>query len=326
MRYIATSAIHPTMTNHKPEPPLIDRLISAAAQNAPLQIFFDGDGTVSPFVLNPKNARMDPDCFSGLVRLSVLFKTTAMAITGRDVREARDVLFRPAYNVQNSTGTVLASAAHPSLHFAIIGSHGIERMDHDGSITRHDLGGAAAAFIAAAQVDAAKLQKLYAGLHVESKVSAVSINAALVSGDVRQQAVRAARALLDSYVQAHNHPHDHGQKIFALREEGAQEVELRPVLYGKDFGIQRFGNADPKVLTLFCCDSLGSHGTDRAAAAMINDKTKFTDGHVLMVQNGRTIIPPPDAPHHPAIVFAEPKELGRYLSGIATLIEKMRPT
>lgn len=314
------------MPNHSPTPPLIDSLLTAAAQNAPVQIFFDGDGTVSPFVLSPKDARMDPDCFSGLVRLSALFKTTATAITGRDVREARDLLFAPAYDVQNSAGTVLATAAHPTLQFAIIGSHGVERMERDGSVTRHDLGAAATDFITAAQHDAAKLQKLYAGLHVENKYSAVSINAALVTDDLRQQAVRAARALLESYAQAHNHPRDHGQMIFAVRAEGVQEVELRPVLYGKDFGIKRFGHADPQALTLFCCDSLGVHGTDRAAAALINDKQHFADGHVVMVQNGRTVVPPPEAPHHPALVCADPRELGRFLNGVATLIEKMRPT
>jgi trehalose-phosphatase len=314
------------MLNHTSAPPLIDRLLTAAAQNVPVQIYFDGDGTVSPFVLNPKDARMDPDCFSGLVRLSALFKTTATAITGRDVREARDLLFAPAYDVQNSAGKVLASAAHPTLQFAIIGSHGVERMERDGNITRHDLGAAAAAFITAAQHDAMKLQKLYAGLHVENKYSAVSINAASVADNLRQQATRAARTLLESYAQAHNHPRDHGHKIFAIREEGAQEVELRPALYGKDFGIKRFGDADPKALTLFCCDSLGVHGTDRNAAALINDKQHFADGHVVMVQNGRTIVPPPEAPHHPAMVFAAPKELGRFLNGVARLIEKIRPT
>ena len=295
------------------------------AAGKPVRIFFDNDGTLFPFVSDPKHVRMDPACFSALVRLTQFGNVQATSLTGRDVKTAGTGMLVPGYQVKDSGGHVLARANSKKLRFGVIGSHGVEYMEPDGTIQKYDFGPETDEFIRHFKYDAAELRAQFPGITIEDdKHGAVGINVSTIRGEeLRAQALKAAKRLLEAYAKAPTNPvHPKtGQKIFQVRREGDHELELRPVGFGKDFGILTFGDADHDALTLFCCDSLNEGGTDVDAAQLVNNKDAFPNGHVLMVLNGRNQPPPAGSPHAAALVFHSPSDLGEFLSSVATDLE-----
>ncbi len=149
-----------------------------------LTLFFDNDGTVCPFVTDPKDVKIDPVCYAALVRLAHLPNVTVTSLTGREVHEARDLMLTPDYEVQDGDGTLLAPAEEKRLFFTIIGSHGVETLAPDsqdgspGLLTRHAFSAAENAFISAFQDTARSFQTKHPTLTVEIKHGAVGINAA----------------------------------------------------------------------------------------------------------------------------------------------------
>lgn len=300
----------------------VERTVASVITGKPVRIFFDNDGTTFPFVADPNQVRMDEGCFAGLVRLTNLFNIAATSLTGRDVQVVRDLMLTPGYEVRNGQDEILVPSGDKALRFSIIGSHGVEYMHADGMIERYDFSQGAKDFIAAFHQEGVQLRDKYPGIHVELKHGSLGVNVKLIAEEgQRKRAHAEALQLMQRYVNSPEHPLYDGQKIFAVKRESEHELELRPDCFGKDFGIMRFGDGATEDTTLFLCDSLGEEGTDKPAAALINDKTKFPDGHVVMVLNGRTAPPPPDAPHSPEIIVASPAELGQLLQNMAQYAE-----
>lgn len=309
---------------------LAQELAKEIASGADLTLFFDNDGTVCPFVEDPKDVTIDPSCYQALVRLKHLPGVTVFSLTGRDVREARDLMLTPELEVRDFREALLSEAGRKTLHFAIIGSHGVECLAPDGgdgssgAVTRHAFSEAEQAFIDGFQAKAREFKARHPSLTVEIKHGAVGVNVATLDGmnDEEKGAVLdAALETIGQIVDSDSAPRTlDGGKIFALRREGTNEFEVRPVIYGKDFGMRAFGILRPERRTLFLCDSLGPEGTDRPAAVLVNSLEK---GMVFMVLNGRNAPPEPDDAHAPRAVFKSPADLGGFLVKVAKTAESM---
>lgn len=294
-----------------------------------VNIYFDNDGTLFPFVKDPKDVAIDPDCYRALVRLKHLPHVMAMSLTGREVHEAGTLMLTPGLEVRDQAGKILAQNGDTRLHFAIAGSHGVECLAPDapdgtpGPLTRHDFSATEKAFIKRFQDTALAFKENHPGLTVEIKHGAVGINAATLEGATEEEKAALLGAVLDDLkkiVDEDNAPRaEDGRRIFAIRREGNKEIEIRPVTCGKDFGIKTFGDHTPGRTTVFLCDSLGAEGTDTPAAALVNG---MKDGMVLMVRNGRLDIPAAGSPGAPRAVFANPGMLGRFLTLVADQAER----
>lgn len=322
----------PQETGTEPGPDrsaLVQELADLVLSGQGLSVFFDNDGTVCPFVADPKDAKIDPDCYRALVRLGRLPGVTTISLTGRKVHEARDPMLTPGYEVRDSGGALLAREGQKRLFFRIVGSHGVECLAPDGEdggpgdVTRYDFPDAEQAFIRQFQETAAAFKEKHPSLTVEIKHGAVGVNTATIEGiddAERAEILSGIRDALGVILDDPSAPMaEDGQKIFALRREGDRELEVRPALYGKDFGIRTFGNPEPGKPLIFLCDSLGDQGTDRPAATLVNT---LENGMVFMVLNGRNTPPTPDCPHAPHAVFDSPADLGRFLIRLAEAIER----
>jgi trehalose-6-phosphatase len=302
-------------------------LVETIQAGKPVRIYFDNDGTFFRLVPDPKDTKMDKDCYTGLVRLTQFPNVTAMSLTGRDAVHARDSMLTPGYEVQNAAGRVIAQEGDRALRFSVIGSHGVEVIRTDGTITKHDFGSEANAFIAQFIQESVSLRTQYPGITIEdTKHGSVGINVSTIDGDEETKKAAYAKGLeilrrYESSASNPTHP-DTGDKVFQIRKEGAYELELRPVGFGKDFGIRTFGNPDPEALTLFFCDSLGDHGTDRPAAEYINNPDHFANGSVIMVRNGRNQPVSGDAPFRVRATFANPTLVGQFLCAVANRLEQ----
>ncbi len=313
---------------------LADEIIDDLAAAKPVRAYFDNDGTLFRFDPSPTNTKMDKDCFAALVRLSQYPNFLATSLTGRDVKEASELMLTPGYLVKDSHGRTLNAEGDKTLRFAITGSHGVENYDLKNGAVRYDFskdyGPKVNGFIKGFQEDSAALRKEYPGIHVEDgKHAAVGINVRMIEGgaEKKQEAYDRALALLEKYASSEDNPAHKttGKPVFQIKKEGMEEIELRPVGFGKDFGILEFGKPDKTALTLFFGDSFKQpDGTDLDAAALINNKDHFERGNVLLVRNGR-FEPEPDGPARPRAVFANPTLLGKFLNYVADKVEERRP-
>lgn len=299
-------------------------LAEEIASGRQVDLFFDNDGTTCPFQDDPSKVRMETGCFATLLRLTQYPNVRAVSITGRDVREAERMLTAYDGTLYNK-GKVIWAKNRKSLPFGIIGSHGVEYMTPDGVIERHNLGQKADQYIANIKTGVILLKSKYPQLHIETgKHGCVALNTTLIENAAEQKtSYEEALAFFKSFIGQRDcplHP-ETGEALFQLRCEGAKEMELRPVGFGKDFGIQRFGKTDPERMTVFFCDSLGDHGTDRLAAKLIN--TKFNKGRVVMVRNGRDECPK-DPDCAPAHICKNPYDLGLMLSAVLQRISLVR--
>lgn len=312
---------------------LADTLSQTIASGRGVNIHFDNDGTLFPFVRDPKDVAIDPECYKALVRLQALPGVSVMSLTGREVHEVRDIMLSPGIGVTDSGGKVLAPEGEKRLLFKVVGSHGVECLHPDGpdgsagAVERHAFSAQESAFIARFQDAAMAYKTRYPSLTVERKHGAVGVNAATLEGvdeAGRQAVLSEVLADLEAILNEVDAPAADGKKIFALRREGTKEIEIRPVVYGKDFGIRTFGDATPGRTTVFLCDSLGAEGTDTPAAELVN---RMEDGMVFLVRNGRIDIPPADSGCAPRAVFANPGMLGRFLNVVADQAEQalLRP-
>lgn len=313
---------------------LADEIIEDLVAGKPVRTYFDNDGTLFRFNPSPTDTKMDKDCFAALVRLSEYSNFLATSLTGRDVKEASELMLTPGYLVKDSHGRTLNEEGDKTLRFAITGSHGVENYDLKTGATRYDFardyGPKVNDFIRGFQEQSAALRKEFPGIHVENgKHAAVGINVRLVEGgpEKKQEAYDRAVAILEKYAASEENPAHNttGKPIFQIKKEGTEEIELRPVGFGKDFGILEFGKPDKKALTLFIGDSFKQpDGTDLDAAALINNKDHFERGAVLLVRNGR-FDPEPEGPARPRAIFANPTLLGKFLNYVADKVEERRP-
>ena len=243
----------------------LEALVSAVKEGKEVHIITDLDGTLFPFAPNPDDVQLDPKCGQGLKALQSIKKLQITALTGRFILRAKEML---------------ADAGD----IDIVGSHGVELLRKEGQIERYAFSPEQEAQVQGFKEGIHDLESRYKqyGLVVElDKHGSAGVNVASMDPDLGQTVLEEAKTLLQGYE----------SESFKIAQEGPNEIEIRPHGFGKDFGITNFIKPEKDATIFFLCDSLGPHGTDTAAAVILNDKSQFDNGHVIMVMNGRNKVP-----------------------------------
>jgi len=270
---------------------LSDIITNALINHQKIQMIYDFDGTLFPFCDDPTQVKLDEGCKSALLALSQKENVQMTGLTGRDLGAAQ---------------TMMAG-----VNINIVGSHGAEFRSADGHIEKYPFTKDQLTHIQTAREAVDVLKNQFPELHIEAnKYGSIGINLSRYAGqdDVRD----AVFSVIGKYQ----------NESFSIAYEGRKgddlgwEIELRPAEHvcGKHIGITHFIKPDRDILTIFCGDSLGEHGTDTPAATLINDKQEFLNGIVVMVMNGRNKVPDVGSPQSPAFVMISPKALGEQLT------------
>lgn len=154
-------------------PPELSAALDLAARTPRLLVTSDFDGTLSPIVNNPADARPLPDAAQALIELADLTNTSAALISGRSLRDLRRL-----------------SAMPPTVD--LVGSHGAE-FD-SGFSTEVDLPLLQAITDTLASIAAGK-----PGVTVETKPASVALHVRNASPIHSEDALREARAASESW-------------------------------------------------------------------------------------------------------------------------------
>lgn len=167
--------------------------VAALLRGRRLAVFLDFDGTLSPIVDRPDDARMTPSGGPALERLAALCPVAI--VSGRDL------------------GDVRRRAGVPSLWYA--GSHGFEYVSPDGEAHEHEQAGQAVVALAGAERQLSARLRDLPGAIVENKRFALAAH-------YRMVAEERATEVIDAVA-------DVGAQYPVLRMTGGRKVaELRP--------------------------------------------------------------------------------------------------
>lgn len=212
--------------------------VAALLRGRRLAVFLDFDGTLSPIVDRPDDARMTLSGGPALARLAALCPVAI--VSGRDL------------------GDVRARAGVPSLWYA--GSHGFEYVSPGGQLHEHEQAGQAVAALAEAERQlSARLQGI-PGAIVENKRFALAAH-------YRMVAEERANEVIDAVAEV-------GAQYPVLRMTGGRKVaELRPNIdwdKGKALHwlLEQIAPDDGEVLPLYGGDDL----TDEDALTAIGER------------------------------------------------------
>lgn len=212
--------------------------VAGLLQGRRLAVFLDFDGTLSPIVDRPDDARMTPSGGPALARLAALCPVAI--VSGRDL------------------GDVRARAGVPSLWYA--GSHGFEYISPDGELHEHEQAGQAVAALAEAERQlSARLQDI-PGVIIESKRFALAAHYRMVADERATEVIEAVAEV--------------GARYPVLRMTGGRKVaELRPNIdwdKGKALHwlLEQIAPDDGEVLPVYGGDDL----TDEDALTAIGER------------------------------------------------------
>ncbi len=268
-----------------------ETLVGAVNEHKKVYIITDLDGTLFPFAPNPDDVQLDPKCGQGLKALQAVENLEITALTGRFILRAKEML--------SDAGDI-----------DIVGSHGVELLKKDGQIERYAFSPEQETQVQGFKNGIRDLESRFKqyGLVVElDKHGSAGVNVASMDPDLGKTVLEEAKTLLQGYE----------SESFKIAQEGPNEIEIRPHGFGKDFGITNFIKPEKDATIFFLCDSLGPHGTDTAAAIILNDKSQFDNGHVIMVMNGRNKVPESGSSYAPFAVFDSQAHLGEALVKIS---------
>lgn len=102
---------------------LIEQLVTAYQQGRRLGLFFDYDGTLTPFAARPELARLDPAPRGALARLAAAPRVFAGVISGRALEDLKAMVGLPGLDYGGSWGLKLESRGRrlgpePPAHFS----------------------------------------------------------------------------------------------------------------------------------------------------------------------------------------------------------------
>jgi len=212
--------------------------VAALLRGRPLAVFLDFDGTLSPIVDRPDDARMTPSGGPALERLAALCPVAI--VSGRDL------------------GDVRRRAGVPSLWYA--GSHGFEYVSPDGEAHEHEQAGQAVAALAEAEQQLSARLRDLPGAIVENKRFALAAH-------YRMVAEERANEVIDAVAEV-------GAQYPMLRMTGGRKVaELRPNIdwdKGKALHwlLEQIAPGGGDVLPLYAGDDL----TDEDALTAIGER------------------------------------------------------
>ncbi len=281
---------------------LVLEVARALGKGIPVNLIFDYDGTLSPFHIDPAKAVIDPECLEALHEIAASGRVKVSILTGREVDVAANFLRK----------------RDGDLPFTITGSHGVEHLETGGSLVQYRFTPEEQKFVAAIHDFGHYMQDKYHGITIEIKHGVLGVNAGTLPDITRKTASEEAMAFLTDIISSDANPvTGTGQQVFDLVQESGHEMEIRPSVYGKDFGIRYFIKPARESLTIFFGDSFGETGTDRPAAEYI----KANGGKVVMVMNGRIKVPEKNDPAAPDMVFQSPSDLGASLRAVSAMMK-----
>jgi hypothetical protein len=288
--------------------------IAALIVEQDIQIVSDFDGTVSPFVKNPDDVVFDQYCFDAFKRINEMPNSSVVFLTGRDPKVLRPL-------VADDNGRV---------PFSIIGSHGVISQaadDADGTISplkKLELTAEEQEIVEKSSAVGDALEGQYPNIVIERKSgNGINVNVTDVADGQKSVAISDARKLLGDLLKA-SPVMEGGRPVFVLANESAVETCIRNERFNKANALTAHGLIDTNMVTIFCCDSLGTQGTDNLAAARINSPD-FPYGLVFHVRNGRKECYPPEGSENaPAAVFANPAQLGKFFQFVVSLKDERK--
>jgi trehalose 6-phosphate phosphatase len=255
--------------------PLADADLDPLVRARPLVLLFDIDGTLAPIVAHPDEARIPDDTQRILTTLAAAPDVHVGFVTGRSAASARRIVDVPGAWV--------------------IGNHGAESADGQGTVTVHP---EVAAFVPALRGAVGELTDALVGVPgvlIEDKALSLSIHYRNVARD----RVAEVTALVD----------DVARRRGLVRRDGKEVLELRaPVAVDKGTAIRalaaRLGAASPDAITLFAGDDV----TDEDAFVALRDHA----AGACTIRVGE-----PDAPTAARFVVPHPAALRDVLAWIA---------
>lgn len=221
--------------------------LARVAQVTTLLVATDFDGTIAPFVLDPRAARALPEALPALTALAGMPATTAALVSGRDL----DSLAAASGVAADRSDAIVLIASHGAQF-----SRGVEAM-----------GGREAPDALADRRDAlhAELQAIAGqcpGAHVEVKSAGLALHTRAVPAD---HASRAAQALAAAAAFGHEQP---GVRVIA----GSAVVELALSTADKGSALRALAGQ----LGADCVVYLGDDTTDEDAFAALDPARDLT--------------------------------------------------
>lgn len=287
-------------------------LAGRAQYRRTIHIITDFDGTIAEPAENPSHTK----CESGLLRvlheLANFAKATVTIATGRSVEDIRHRL---------------RSGNQAFLPFHIIGSDGSEEQQPmSRQIIKASLPAGSQSLMDEFNRAAAGLEQKHPGLVVEQKHGGVRISAnGMDEKDrfKRREVINEARALFAKICSNPAMPKVNGEPFFQIRQDTGDDIYIRPAGFDKAHAISRMPQIDPRWDTvIYLGDSLGPHGNDRTAAALVN---KYAHGTVMQVMNNRDGPVDPASPEAPQFVLKGPDDVDFFLTRLALYMRQFAP-
>ena len=233
-----------------PGPDLRSALSAFAAQPKVL-VAVDFDGTLSPFVLDPMQARALPGGVEALRQAAALPGVSVAVVSGRDLG-----------TLETITGI------GPGDGITLIGSHGaqLNLNEHD------DLDQEAAARLIAVTSELAAIRARYPQVRLEHKASAVALHTRGVDSSIATAAMAAAREVAQRHPGVHIMP-------------GKNVVELTVLEANKGTAVVRLARATSSNATLYAGDDVTDERAFAALDPASGDLTvKVGDGETIATQ------------------------------------------
>ena len=226
-----TPELSPEKTPLSLAPDLLEALRRIAATEH-LLVAMDFDGTMAPLVDHAKDARALPRSAAAFAALTELPRTTTALISGRALDSLRAVAFPPEKTL-------------------LIGSHGAEVWMGPGS-SKLELDDARRELLAEVRRELEGIVELAPGTLLEDKPAGVVLHTRLAADDVAEDAVAAARAVLQD-------------RPGVYLKSGNRVLETSVVHSSKGEGIAFLRQASGATATVFA----GDDTTDEDALARL---------------------------------------------------------
>jgi trehalose 6-phosphate phosphatase len=237
--------------------------VAAFAARPRVLIAVDFDGTLSPFVLDPMQARAVPGGIEALRAAAALAGVTVGVVSGRDLA-----------TLETITGI------SPDDGVTLIGSHGAQLSLNDDTALRPGSGEGfldedATARLGAVKVELEAIKSRYPAVRLEHKPSAVVLHTRGVEPSVAAAATVAAREVAERHPGVHLMP-------------GKNVVELTVLEANKGRAVLQLARATGSDATLYVGDDVTDERAFSALAPASGDLTvKVGDGETVAAHRVR---------------------------------------
>jgi trehalose 6-phosphate phosphatase len=225
--------------------------VAVFAAQPTVLVAVDFDGTLSPFVLDPMQARALPGGIEALREAAALSGVTVAVVSGRDLA-----------TLETITGI------GPDEGITLIGSHGAQLNLNEHSVLDQD----ATARLSVVNDELEAIRSSYPAVRLEHKPSAVVLHTRGVAASVADAATAAAREVADRHPGVHVMP-------------GKNVVELTVLEANKGSALVKLARATSSSATLYAGDDVTDERAFAALDPASGDLTvKVGEGETIAAQ------------------------------------------